>query len=108
MIELDRKIFTLCKPKGISDLGDGLWDVSDAVRRKWSPSERWEDLEPEIRKACIKRGVRFSVIFFGEDGDDADWRADHDACEHDFGGRTACEAAALALIALKESEAKNE
>lgn len=113
MIELDRKVFELCKPEGVIADGDYLeapvnvW-TGTGIRpmAPWSPSTRWEDLEPEIRKACDDEKHCFACTYrpdkwYGEFTDLPQLIGNHVGF-----GESACEAAVRALIALKESEAK--
>lgn len=56
MIELDRKLFQLCKPEGVKE------DIQFGFLLRgfpWCPSCDWRVMEPEIRKACKKHRVGF-------------------------------------------------
>lgn len=114
MIELDRKLFELCKPEGVQ-LCDGPEEpvmddgevctgfILSNYKRHWSPSTQWADLEPLIEKACGTDKV-FHCGFRTDTGWDVKFREimSSKLLGQSY-GRTLPEAAARALIELLET-----
>lgn len=123
MIELDYKLFELCKPEGIFCIDPVVLPVREPAGRLghgkpepwyqdrynifWSPSTNWADLAPLIEKETNDREIDFVATRIVEKGWPDKWEAlfnSMDAHSRAQYGPTLPEAAARALVALLENQ----